>query len=184
MAAWTEEMDGTLKRMWAAGNSASQISRGLDRAGLGMRTRNAVIGRIHRLKLPQRPVKIRHLAAKPLRKPAHAPNPKWDRPEKPVTVHVADIARKTLMELNDHSIGHPEHECRFPIGEPVQGFCALPAVPGSSYCEGHLQRCGAITRSLRINSARHKFRGRIEGAIRHDVEAAKAVEEFTEVPVA
>lgn len=184
MAAWTEEMDGTLKRMWAAGNSASQISHGLERAGLGMRTRNAVIGRIHRLKLPQRPVKIRHLAAKPLRKPAHAPNPKWDRPEKPVTVQVADIARKTLMELNDHGIGHPEHECRFPVGEPVQGFCALPAVPGSSYCEGHAQRCGALTRRFQVNARPQTFRGSLERIIRSDLHYAMAVEEFTEVPVA
>ncbi len=58
----------------------------------------------------------------------------------PVPQHT-DVARKTLMELNDHGIGHPAYECRFPVGEPTQGFCALPAVPGLSYCGHHAERC-------------------------------------------
>lgn len=186
MAIWTKEMDDTLERLWADGYSASQISFRLDRAGLASKSRNAVIGRIHRLKLPPRANKraaTQPKAARPLR----APNPKWDRPEKPITVPVADVARKTLMELNDHGIGHPAHECRFPVGEPTQGFCALPAVPGLSYCEGHAQRCSALTRKLYpslITQPPRNFNGGLERIIRSDVYRAMAVEEFTDSTVA
>lgn len=55
--AWTEERVSVLKRMWTEGHSASQIAK-----SLGEVTRNAVIGKVHRLGLsgratPSRPVK-------------------------------------------------------------------------------------------------------------------------------
>ena len=43
---WTDERVETLKRMWAEGQSASQIAK-----ELGGVTRNAVIGKVHRLGL-------------------------------------------------------------------------------------------------------------------------------------
>ncbi len=46
---WTEERVDTLKRMWAEGQSASQIAK-----ELGGVTRNAVIGKVHRLGLSNR----------------------------------------------------------------------------------------------------------------------------------
>ncbi|MBK1636335.1 GcrA family cell cycle regulator, partial [Rhodovulum adriaticum] len=46
---WTEERVETLKRMWAEGQSASQIAK-----ELGGVTRNAVIGKVHRLGLSNR----------------------------------------------------------------------------------------------------------------------------------
>jgi GcrA cell cycle regulator len=46
---WTEERVETLKRMWADGQSASQIAK-----ELGGVTRNAVIGKVHRLGLSNR----------------------------------------------------------------------------------------------------------------------------------
>jgi GcrA cell cycle regulator len=46
---WTDERVETLKRMWAEGQSASQIAR-----ELGGVTRNAVIGKVHRLGLSNR----------------------------------------------------------------------------------------------------------------------------------
>lgn len=46
---WTDERVETLKRMWADGQSASQIAR-----ELGGVTRNAVIGKVHRLGLSNR----------------------------------------------------------------------------------------------------------------------------------
>lgn len=45
---WTEEQNELLKRLWAAGASAGQIAAQPEFAG---RTRNAVIGRLHRLGL-------------------------------------------------------------------------------------------------------------------------------------
>jgi GcrA cell cycle regulator len=55
--AWTEDRVEVLKKLWAEGHSASQIAK-----ELGGVTRNAVIGKVHRLGLsgratPSRPVK-------------------------------------------------------------------------------------------------------------------------------
>ncbi|MBF9034111.1 GcrA cell cycle regulator [Rhodobacterales bacterium HKCCE2091] len=64
---WTDERVETLKRMWSEGQSASQIAK-----ELGGVTRNAVIGKVHRLGLSNRtsgPVKP---AEKPDPKPAAA----------------------------------------------------------------------------------------------------------------
>ncbi len=46
---WTDERVETLKRMWTEGQSASQIAK-----ELGGVTRNAVIGKVHRLGLSNR----------------------------------------------------------------------------------------------------------------------------------
>lgn len=51
---WTEERVSELRRLWSAGLSASQIA---DR--LGEVSRNAVIGKAHRLGLKGRPSPIR-----------------------------------------------------------------------------------------------------------------------------
>ena len=67
--AWTEERVSELKKLWAEGHSASQIAK-----QLGGVTRNAVIGKVHRLGLsgratPSRPVKRPPRLARP--KPQH-----------------------------------------------------------------------------------------------------------------
>ncbi|MBN8290338.1 GcrA cell cycle regulator, partial [Rhodobacter sp. NTK016B] len=46
---WTDERVELLKKMWAEGKSASQIAK-----ELGSVTRNAVIGKVHRLGLSSR----------------------------------------------------------------------------------------------------------------------------------
>lgn len=75
---WTDERVETLKRMWAEGQSASQIAK-----ELGGVTRNAVIGKVHRLGLSNRVAGGREdeeeaapaapAAAKPEAKPDPAP---------------------------------------------------------------------------------------------------------------
>jgi hypothetical protein len=47
---WTEEVTATLKRLWSEGYSCSQIAAEM---GIGL-TRNAVIGKVHRLGLEKR----------------------------------------------------------------------------------------------------------------------------------
>ncbi|MDI6625357.1 MAG: GcrA family cell cycle regulator, partial [Brevundimonas sp.] len=49
-AGWTEDRVGALKKLWLEGQSASQIAKQL---GGGV-TRNAVIGKVHRLGLSNR----------------------------------------------------------------------------------------------------------------------------------
>ena len=68
---WTDERVETLKRMWAEGQSASQIAK-----DLGGVTRNAVIGKVHRLGLSNRNDEAPEAAAPaPEAKPAAAAAP-------------------------------------------------------------------------------------------------------------
>ena len=72
---WTDERVETLKRMWSEGQSASQIAK-----ELGGVTRNAVIGKVHRLGLsnrtgaqPAKPMKDKEKAAEPVTEAASEP---------------------------------------------------------------------------------------------------------------
>ena len=82
---WTDERVETLKKMWAEGQSASQIAK-----ELGSVTRNAVIGKVHRLGLSNRvgpggkdeeeeieepPVVVKPEPARPVVEPVKAAEP-------------------------------------------------------------------------------------------------------------
>ena len=102
---WTDERVETLKKMWAEGQSASQIAK-----ELGGVTRNAVIGKVHRLGLSNRatgtpakeetevaaaaPTPRSEAAVKPA-EPARAAEPKpaapAPRPSTPVNPTVAQV---------------------------------------------------------------------------------------------
>ncbi|MGC9370776.1 MAG: GcrA family cell cycle regulator [Paracoccaceae bacterium] len=102
---WTEERVETLKKMWAEGQSASQIAK-----ELGGVTRNAVIGKVHRLGLSNRAggggktakekpsPKAEAPAAKPKAKaepkPAPAPQP---APEAAPAAAAPQPARKQII---------------------------------------------------------------------------------------
>jgi len=76
---WTEERIEHLKKMWHDGATASQIA-----DELGGVSRNAVIGKAHRLGLEQRPSPVKPGEEKESRKPAPAaaaPKPAAQRPE-------------------------------------------------------------------------------------------------------
>lgn len=75
---WTDERINTLKKMWGAGKSASEIAE-----KLGGVTRNAVIGKAHRLGLSGRPSPIKKVAPKKAASAAAAPAKKAAAP-KPV----------------------------------------------------------------------------------------------------
>jgi GcrA cell cycle regulator len=75
---WTEERIERLKKMWHDGATASQIA-----DGLGGVSRNAVIGKAHRLGLEQRPSPVKAGEEKEVKKPAAAaprPAPKAEAP--------------------------------------------------------------------------------------------------------
>lgn len=84
---WSDERVETLKKMWGEGQSASQIAK-----ELGGVTRNAVIGKVHRLGLSNRnggggtgaaspPEAKAKPAAKPAAKPKAAAKPAAPKPE-------------------------------------------------------------------------------------------------------
>jgi GcrA cell cycle regulator len=115
---WTDDRIAKLKKYWDAGFSASQIA---DKLGGGV-TRNAVIGKAHRLGLKSRPSPVKQDKPKP-----KAAAPKKAKPEKP--------ARITLLDLT-------ERMCKWPCGHPGDEdfhFCGKKAVPGLPYCEAHCE---------------------------------------------
>ncbi|WP_170441574.1 GcrA family cell cycle regulator [Ruegeria arenilitoris] len=73
---WTDERVELLKKMWGEGQSASQIAK-----ELGGVTRNAVIGKVHRLGLSNRTTGAAPAKAEPKEKPA--PTPKAETKPKP-----------------------------------------------------------------------------------------------------
>ena len=88
---WTEERIERLKKMWHDGATASQIA-----DELGGVSRNAVIGKAHRLGLEQRPSPVKPGEEKEAKKPARPPAPKPAAPkaEAPKPAPAAAAARR------------------------------------------------------------------------------------------
>ena len=118
---WTDERVELLKKLWADGLSASQIA-----AELGGITRNAVIGKVHRLGLSGR-AKSPSSSVPRARKPRSSGHmmriPRasmrgntalaydYDVEPEPELIEIPVEQRKTLLELT-------EKTCRWPIGDP------------------------------------------------------------------
>jgi GcrA cell cycle regulator len=155
--AWTDERIARLKHGWESGMTATQIAEML---GEGV-TRNAVIGKAHRLGLESRPSPVKSADAAPAAAappPTSAPATPPPRPvpaaPAPVTAAPPPVtaappaatprpqtkpakggkqARTTLLDLNDKV-------CKWPLGHPGDAdfhFCGKSAQPGFPYCNDH-----------------------------------------------
>jgi GcrA cell cycle regulator len=149
---WTEERVAELKKLWAEGHSASQIAK-----RLGNVTRNAVIGKVHRLGLsgratPSRPVKRPPRLARP--KPQQVPRQATVRTTNTGAVAVRDqaaaaphVEAETRVEPQRLPNGDmvtvltvKDSMCKWPIGDPADsafGFCGHATVESSPYCADH-----------------------------------------------
>ena len=137
---WTDDRVEALKKLWLDGHSASQIAK-----QLGGVTRNAVIGKVHRLGLsgraaPSKPARPETAAYKPVRtaRPvAAAPAPvRRCEPSPPVPVmrpeRVETPGSATVLTLGSSM-------CKWPIGDPSSDdftFCGGRATQGV-YCATH-----------------------------------------------
>ena len=152
--AWTEDRVETLKKLWSDGLSASQIAK-----QLGGVTRNAVIGKVHRLGLsgraaPSRPA--RRPAPRPAPRPAAKPvvakaSPQSAAPSK--AKPVAAEAKPAALVAPQDAARLPNGEyatvltlregmCKWPIGDPTDTefrFCGRHSGVGNAYCEAHAQ---------------------------------------------
>ena len=144
---WTDERVETLKKLWADGHSASQIA-----AELGGITRNAVIGKVHRLGLAGR-AKSPSSAASRQRKPrAGSHMLRVSRPSmrgNTALAHAYELDTEAEPELIDNVIplGQrrsllelTEETCRWPIGDPGTAdffFCGGPTITSLPYCAYH-----------------------------------------------
>ena len=133
MTCWTDDRVETLKSLWQDGLSANQIAH-----ALGNVTRNAVIGKVHRLGLAGRDGTPR--VSRP-RVPA-APGFRVRAYQPVMTVIEQDPFRfEDGSFATMRTVG--KNMCRWPIGDPAVGefhFCGCGSKSGSSYCEAHSQR--------------------------------------------
>lgn len=126
--AWTEERVEVLSKLWAEGLSASQIAR-----TLGDVTRNAVIGKVHRLGLSGRATPARQ--ERPRISTRRKPMPK------PVIIEPEVIEEEKLDDGNYATVlTIKERMCKWPIGHPGTEsfhFCGRGASQSSPYCDAH-----------------------------------------------
>lgn len=158
---WTEDRVELLKKLWADGLSASQIAAKL---AMGV-TRNAVIGKVHRLNLAGRVTAPRAPSARSARKGPREPSAPSTRghgaPSMPTagatalkpfaspqaTPRVAPLPEPKPLRLVDLpkdgriTILHlSDRTCKWPIGDPTHEdfcFCGHNPRDGSPYCEYH-----------------------------------------------
>lgn len=146
--AWTPEKVKELKKLWKKGLTTVEIGR-----LIGI-SKNAVVGKAHRLGLESRPSPIkRDEGASSKKKIVSAPSKKKKEaisstskndPNKPdfgecQEIKDAPITKESaakgvkLVDLKPDS-------CRWPLGDPKDPnfcFCGKEVVPGKVYCEEH-----------------------------------------------
>lgn len=144
---WTEERVAELTRLWSEGLSASRIA-----ARMGGVSRNAVIGKVHRLGLPGRARSTKSEtvhgsvtqaagldgAARPILHSDGATALKHEvlaeADLRPLDEVVVPISRKLrLSELTDKT-------CKWPVGDPLRDdfyFCGSDCGDAGPYCAYH-----------------------------------------------
>lgn len=145
---WTDERVELLKKLWMEGLSASQIA-----AELGSVTRNAVIGKVHRLGLsgrakstssssrPKRPQRNSTFGGRSTRSAQRKSGGDFQVPatttrepaSRPVAIEAPEPLKLELVQLN-------EQTCKWPIGDPAQEdfhFCGHSTKEASPYCAFH-----------------------------------------------
>jgi GcrA cell cycle regulator len=116
---WTDERVETLKRMWGEGQSASQIAK-----ELGGVTRNAVIGKVHRLGLSNRVggKEEEDEGQSPVAAPASAarPEPAPPRPEPAAAAPRAEQPRPAAAPAAVSNVTPlPVRKAIIPAGQPL-----------------------------------------------------------------
>ncbi len=142
---WTDDRVSLLTKLWGEGHTAAEIAE-----KLGGVTRNAVIGKAHRLKLSNRvsPIQQNKTAAS-LPKPANKNEArKAEAPQKLKSVALKrsnsnnEVYKEPVMRKEDlYSLADlMPRMCRWPCGDPRDddfGFCGDSAMAGLPYCAAH-----------------------------------------------
>jgi GcrA cell cycle regulator len=157
---WTDDRVELLKKLWTEGLSASQIA---GRLGSGV-TRNAVIGKVHRLNLTGRaqpPRATQPRAPRKQREPSLAGGRQGATPSMPTAgSHAMKPMLRAEAQPRQQALPEPQplrlvdlpkggrvtilhlsdKTCKWPIGDPgTEEFCFCGHGPraGSPYCEYH-----------------------------------------------
>ena len=132
---WTEEKVSKLKELWGKGSTASQIAE-----IIGDISRNAVIGKAHRLNLSYQIKSKSSSSAQNLRSSNEENNSKLKRERKNkfqtliIEKNFEPENPKQLEELTDDN-------CKYPINHPTDKnfyFCGRSSLKEFSYCKLHL----------------------------------------------
>ncbi|MDC0859421.1 GcrA family cell cycle regulator [Candidatus Pelagibacter sp.] len=132
---WTEEKVSKLKELWGKGNTASQIAE-----IIGGISRNAVIGKAHRLNLSAK-IKTRTATSnKNFDSNVEANNTQLKRGRK--SRFKSLIIEKDFEPENPKQLEElDESSCKWPIGHPDEKnfyFCGRSSLKDFSYCKLHL----------------------------------------------
>ena len=153
---WTDERIEELRKLWADGLSASQIAN-----TLGGVSRNAVIGKIHRLGLSGRVKAARAPTRRATATPPPAPAPRVKPAPQPRVMAVGSTVVKVVEREQYQPAPEPVvsaaivslHEgitltdlkpcsCRWPVGDPSTDdfrYCGAQTSPGDTYCAAHAE---------------------------------------------
>jgi len=132
---WTTERENKLRELWKKGHSGSEIAN-----ILGNTTRNAVIGKAHRLKLQARSAS-KKLTSKEKKEKDSAPEAKGQKLGRKARFQ-ALLLDKNFEEENPTKLEDlTDKLCRWPLGEkmqPAKFFCGRKSIEKFPYCKLHL----------------------------------------------
>ena len=133
---WDDNNVARLKDLWDQGLPTAQIGKLLNF------TKNAVVGKAHRIGLERRPSPIRRAAIKPDRKKARSPvMPKLNFEEKNSEQKESSSIRKTFQPMTKNFFAQShERGCEWPEGHPNElefHFCDKERFQDKPYCLDH-----------------------------------------------
>ena len=159
---WTATTIDVLRALWDEGHSTAEIGR---RMGV---SKNAIVGKAHRLDLPARASPIRRqeaegaLSTSSRRKPAPvrrdalaAPPARRPAPMSPAPAAAASVPAAAAAALRPFPRASLR-SCCWPIGEPGKRdfrFCGAEADPGRPYCAHHAAVAYVRVRDRRSDAA-------------------------------
>ncbi|MCZ8149333.1 MAG: GcrA cell cycle regulator [Roseomonas sp.] len=152
---WTADAIERLRALWAEGHSTAEIGR---RMAI---SKNAVVGKAHRLNLPARPSPIRRetvgdaprqASARPVR--TAGPMPRSTLPQAAAAPLAASSPQPAVVRHFPRF--STAKSCCWPIGEPGQPgfrFCTAAALTGKPYCTEHAAVAYVKARDRREDAA-------------------------------